>query len=233
MFLKTAMLQLFSLLQKNKFPKHTVQCQTNANSSDPLMEETDIKMTQFEEQIQSEILSNSRIIRSVANASHDLEYFIHLNLVGRYGDESRLASDESAVIADLAVIDNKGIAVARNTTITAPRRFFRIGIAPGIPWTMAKIDPKTGRQMVDEKGKPLWEGYCIDFAAKLAEVMNFDYELILPKVGTFGDRIPGKRNAWDGLVGELIIGVMSMRYIFAFPLVNSIHFRTLISRLQR
>lgn len=206
-FLKTAVTKIFDLLQKNQFTKHHVQCQTNANTSDSLMEESDIKLTKFEEQIQNEILSNTKLIQSIKNASHELEYYIHLTLLGRFGGESKLANNESPAITELAIIDNNGISVPKNISIDAPRRFFRIGIAPAIPWTMEKIDSKTNRQMVDEKGKPLWEGYCIDFAAKLAEVMNFDYELVMPTVGTIGDRVPGKNHTWDGLVGELIIGV--------------------------
>lgn len=59
--------------------------------------------------------------------------------------------------------------------------------------------------MVDNKGKPLWEGYCIDLIQKLSEKMNFDYEIVAPTNGTFGDRNP-KTGKWDGLVGDLVTG---------------------------
>lgn len=59
--------------------------------------------------------------------------------------------------------------------------------------------------MLDSNGKPLWEGFCIDFIETLAEKLNFDYELIDPVKGKFGKRDldTGK---WDGIVGDLVTG---------------------------
>lgn len=34
--------------------------------------------------------------------------------------------------------------------------------------------------------------------------MDFDYELVLPRTGTFGEKRNGK---WDGVVGDLAYGV--------------------------
>lgn len=70
-----------------------------------------------------------------------------------------------------------------------------------------KINPKTSQPLSDDTGKIMWEGYCIDFASKLAEILDFDYELIPTSKGTFGDRIPHMNNTWDGLVGDLMVGV--------------------------
>ncbi|XP_072943228.1 uncharacterized protein Ir8a [Epargyreus clarus] len=84
------------------------------------------------------------------------------------------------------------------------KNFFRIGTSPAVPWTMPKMDPVTGEPMVDEHGNPVYEGYCIDLAAKLAEVMNFDYEIITPKSGTFGKRLPN--GSWDGIINDLMRG---------------------------
>lgn len=61
--------------------------------------------------------------------------------------------------------------------------------------------------MLDEDGNSIWEGYCIDFAKRLSEKLNFDYVLVPAKRGDFGDRIPGLNNTWDGLVGDLMTGV--------------------------
>lgn len=69
------------------------------------------------------------------------------------------------------------------------------------------MDPKTSKPILDDKGNPVWEGYCIDFALKLAEKLDFDYELVPTKVGSFGDRVPHMNNTWDGLVGDLMVGV--------------------------
>lgn len=51
----------------------------------------------------------------------------------------------------------------------------------------------------------MWEGYCIDFAEKLSQKLDFDYVLVPPKSGSFGERITNIR--WDGLVGDLMSGV--------------------------
>ncbi|GBP68824.1 hypothetical protein EVAR_41562_1 [Eumeta japonica] len=59
-----------------------------------------------------------------------------------------------------------------------------------IPWTMPKIDPDTGEPMVNEDGHPVYEGYCIDLIEKISEVLEFDYEIITPKSGTFGRKLP-------------------------------------------
>lgn len=69
------------------------------------------------------------------------------------------------------------------------------------------MNPKTSQPMLDEKGNLQWEGYCIDFAQRLSEKMDFDYVLVPPKTGSFGDRVPGQVNVWDGLVGDLVLGV--------------------------
>lgn len=41
--------------------------------------------------------------------------------------------------------------------------------------------------------------------------MNFDYELVMPRKGTFGKRIGP--NEWDGLVGDLMVGVGVLKVI--------------------
>ncbi|XP_022818807.1 uncharacterized protein LOC111351242 [Spodoptera litura] len=84
------------------------------------------------------------------------------------------------------------------------RMFFRIGTAPAVPWTLMKLDPKTGEQMYNEDGQPLYEGYCIDLIARLSETMSFDYEIVSPKTGDFGKKLPN--GTWDGVVGDLMRG---------------------------
>lgn len=69
------------------------------------------------------------------------------------------------------------------------------------------MNAKTSTPMLDGNGNILWEGYCIDFAKRLSEKMDFDYVLVPPTVGSFGDRVPGMNNTWDGLVGDLTHGV--------------------------
>lgn len=69
------------------------------------------------------------------------------------------------------------------------------------------MDPKLPIPLLDEKGNIIWEGYCIDFAQRLAEKMDFDYVLVPPTNGLYGERVPGLNNTWDGLVGDLVTGV--------------------------
>ncbi|KAM3955104.1 LOW QUALITY PROTEIN: ionotropic receptor 8a [Aphomia sociella] len=80
--------------------------------------------------------------------------------------------------------------------------FFRIGTSIAVPWTLPKIDPETGEPMVNEDGQPVYEGYCIDLIDKLSEVMNFEYEIVTPKSGTFGIKLPN--GTWDGIIGDLV-----------------------------
>ncbi|KAG6459949.1 hypothetical protein O3G_MSEX011706 [Manduca sexta] len=73
-----------------------------------------------------------------------------------------------------------------------------------VPWTLPKLHPDTGEQLVNEEGQPLYEGYCIDLIEKLSEAMNFEYEIVTPKVGGFGKKLPN--GTWDGVVGDLMVG---------------------------
>ncbi|XP_055844793.1 glutamate receptor ionotropic, kainate 3 [Episyrphus balteatus] len=91
-----------------------------------------------------------------------------------------------------------------NATISSAKRFFRIGTAESLPWSYYKTDDKTGELLFDENGKPVWEGYCIDFIEILSKYMNFEYELVPPRSGLFGNRLPN--GSWDGVVGDLVTG---------------------------
>lgn len=70
-------------------------------------------------------------------------------------------------------------------------------IFQAIPWSYQAIDPITGNSY--------WTGYCLDFAHKLSQLMDFDYEIVIPKNGTFGKKRTGGN--WDGVVGDLARGV--------------------------
>ncbi|KAK2580489.1 hypothetical protein KPH14_006227 [Odynerus spinipes] len=98
----------------------------------------------------------------------------------------------------------KKIVEADGTKIQPAKRFFRIGTAQAIPWSVAKIDPATGQIMRDADGNEIWEGYCIDFIQKLSEEMQFDYELVIPMDRSFGEKLPNGQ--WSGLVGDLAKG---------------------------
>nr|XP_033332474.1 ionotropic receptor 25a [Megalopta genalis] len=131
-----------------------------------------------------------------------------------YWSDKRLITYKAEI--DIEVLQNNGIDQLATWTrrskikeldgkkIEPARRFFRIGIAPSVPWTIAKVDPVTGQMMKDENGKEIWEGYCIDFIKKLSEEMQFDYDLVIPEDRQFGKKL--SNGQWDGLIGDLAKG---------------------------
>ncbi|XP_050081416.1 glutamate receptor ionotropic, kainate 2 [Anopheles maculipalpis] len=94
--------------------------------------------------------------------------------------------------------------LAGNETFQPSKRFFRVGTTESIPWAYRKRDSVGNILRNPITGEPIWEGYCIDFLHQLSIVMNFDYDLVSPRNGTFGQRDPDGR--WDGLVGDLVTG---------------------------
>lgn len=121
--------------------------------------------------------------------------------------------DEEGVpgnLLDIAAIDHHQVYSFQRQVLKPTKRFLRIGVTESVPWTYAKRDPVTDETVLDKDGNPMWEGYCIDFVQKLSEVMEFDYELVTPKRGTFGERrrtgSTVADNSWDGLVGDLMTG---------------------------
>lgn len=108
---------------------------------------------------------------------------------------------------EIATIDGSVLRATTAESIKATRRFYRVGVTESIPWTYVRRDLRTGETVLDHEGKPVWEGYCIDFIEKMAEFLDFDYELVTPRRGTFGTRMPD--SSWDGLVGDLMTGVLS------------------------
>jgi ionotropic glutamate receptor len=73
-----------------------------------------------------------------------------------------------------------------------------------VPWTIKKKNPMTNEYMKNPDGTFVWEGYCIELIEKLANMMEFDYDLVIPEDGDFGVRVNG---IWNGLVGDLAKGV--------------------------
>lgn len=88
--------------------------------------------------------------------------------------------------------------------LQSPRRHFRIGTAYSMPWSYYKLDSLTKEPMKDEKGNPIWEGYCIDMIERMSQVMDFDYDLIEPKSKSMGARTEDGK--WNGLIGDLVSG---------------------------
>lgn len=115
-------------------------------------------------------------------------------------------NENSSKIEHTAVFDRNGLKPINNVPVrTSPKRFFRIGIVEGVPWSYRKRDPISKRVMLNENNQPIYEGYCIDFINALADAMKFSYELVLPTSGLFGEKLADGRS-FDGVVGDLIEG---------------------------
>ncbi|KNC31398.1 hypothetical protein FF38_07217 [Lucilia cuprina] len=117
-------------------------------------------------------------------------------------------SSEHDAVTDLANWQN-GELKKLIPAIPPAKRFFRIGTTEAIPWSYHRRDEKTGEKILDSNGKPIWEGFCIDFIETLAEKLNFEYDLIDPVKGKFGKRDP-ETGTWDGIVGDLVSGETDM-----------------------
>lgn len=246
-FMKELFTKLVVVLRSFNFEQHTIDCANvlGANSTE-LTSDASKGPTPFETSLM-ESVSTSRILQMYPNSTYNIEYFLNVMVFGRDGNNLPLMPDETPVLTELATIDNVDIRATPNVSVTAPRRFFRIGISAvsltyhkmkyhaklmtffrhskillpimptklvpilnnfqALPWSYIKLDSKTSMPLRDENGNEIWEGYCIDFAAELAKKLDFDYVLVTPKKGTFGDRVVGMNNTWDGLVGDLMTGV--------------------------
>lgn len=65
----------------------------------------------------------------------------------------------------------------------------------------------------------IWQGYCVDFAHRLSEKLDFDYVLVPAKTGGSGERIPGLNNTWDGLVHDLMTAVRNLGRLWIQSLI--------------
>ncbi|KAH8272725.1 hypothetical protein KR026_006521, partial [Drosophila bipectinata] len=113
-------------------------------------------------------------------------------------------SSEHEAKTDLAAWSSVGTLRLLNETISPARRFFRIGTAESIPWSYLKRNERTGELVRDRNGVPVWEGYCIDFIIRLAQKLNFEYEIVAPQTGHMGE--VDDHGEWDGVVGDLVRG---------------------------
>lgn len=105
--------------------------------------------------------------------------------------------------ASVATIKNGVVNAISGESIRPTRRYFRVGIVEASPWSYIVRD-KYGKVMLDDNHEPIWDGYCIEFARKLADRMEYDFEFVVPKTGQFGRKY--SEDKWDGLIGDLYTG---------------------------
>ncbi|XP_046615060.1 uncharacterized protein LOC124302692 [Neodiprion virginianus] len=138
------------------------------------------------------------------STNHTFEYLPDRNLI-TYRAEIELKTLTQGRLQKVGEWNRQHkITTDKGMEITPARRFFRIGTAQMIPWSYVKKNVETQQPVLDDEGKEVWEGYCIDLMKKLAETMDFDYELVIPSSGGFGERLPNGK--WTGIVGDLLRG---------------------------
>ena len=87
-------------------------------------------------------------------------------------------------------------------------RYFRIGMSVSIPWLYPLTDPDTKKIKKDEEGNIIYVGYCRDLLTKIAEKLNFEYDIVVTKEDRPGYEY-GKKledGSWSGMIGDLARG---------------------------
>ncbi|CAD1477130.1 unnamed protein product [Heterotrigona itama] len=144
---------------------------------------------------------NKNLIAKLGN-NDTFEYWSEKGMI-TYKAEIELETVENGPPEPLATWTRHSKIKETDKKIKPAKRFFRIGTTPSVPWTVPKVDAD-GNVMKDVNGRDLWSGYCVDFVEKLSEVMDFDYDLVIPADRQFGKRLPNGQ--WDGLIGDLAKG---------------------------
>uniref|UniRef100_A0A182V0A2 Ionotropic glutamate receptor L-glutamate and glycine-binding domain-containing protein n=1 Tax=Anopheles merus TaxID=30066 RepID=A0A182V0A2_ANOME len=129
---------------------------------------------------------------------------LNLSIISQPANQNTTSAAQPPPAATIGNVAKGQIVLVKNESLQPSKRFFRVGTTESIPWAYRKRDPNGNILRNSATGEPIWEGYCIDFLHQLSVVMNFDYDLVSPRNGTFGLRdADGK---WDGLVGDLVVG---------------------------
>ncbi|XP_023248362.1 uncharacterized protein LOC106639596 [Copidosoma floridanum] len=177
-------LQSANLLQEPQTGQCNTKNATGASTNGTLLE--------FDKKLMAKIANNDTF-----------EYVKKRNLIA-YKAEADLKVLSNGKLETNGTWDREhGIEALPNRTIQAARRYFRIGTTESIPWTIKKLDPETGEPLRKSDGSYQLDGYCIDLIDKLASMMDFDYDIVVPEDGDFGQKIDG---VWTGLVGDLAKG---------------------------
>lgn len=119
--------KLVVVLRSESFKTYTLDCSVLVNGTLDISTLT-TEPTKFETKL-IEAVTESTILQFYQNSTYNLEYFLKIMVYGRDGSDLKLPTDESPVLTELAIIDNSAFTLTPNTTLKAPRRFFRIGVA--------------------------------------------------------------------------------------------------------
>ena len=73
----------------------------------------------------------------------------------------------------------------------------------------------------EEDGTISYEGFCIDLFEHLAKMLHFTYEIYLSPDGQYGGIT--ENGTWNGMMGELVNKVSTLRDISLVRLVKAAH----------
>lgn len=127
-----------------------------------------------------------------------------LRIWQKWSFDVRRSLNGSSTIETVATVGRDGVKMSGTSTIAKSKRFFRIGVTESLPYIYYKREPLTNEIIYDASKKPVYEGYCIDLINQLSRRLNFDYELVEPSSGKFGERQSDGK--FDGLVGQMVRG---------------------------
>lgn len=118
-----------TVLRVDSFKPYTLDCSTLLNgTSDSGAAAPQNEPNAFETRM-SEAFSSAPLIQMYPNSTFKVEYFLKMMVFGRDGNNLLLPPDESPILTELAMVDNTAFNIKPNVTLSAPRRFFRIGVA--------------------------------------------------------------------------------------------------------
>lgn len=126
-YLAEAFGKIIDVLRKSNFESMAIDCSTAMNGTDLATVSKPASIIKFEETF-NEHVATSRLLQMYKNSTNIIEYYLKVSVFGRDGNEMAIVSDESPVLTELAMIDNSEFSLTPNVSLTAPRRFFRIGI---------------------------------------------------------------------------------------------------------
>lgn len=126
-YLAEAFAKIIDVLRKRNFESNAIDCSTASNGTDLATVSKPASIIKFEEAF-NEHVATTRLLQMYKNSTNIIEYYLKVSVFGRDGNEMAIVSDESPVLTELAKIDNSEFILTPNVSLTAPKRFFRIGI---------------------------------------------------------------------------------------------------------
>lgn len=126
-YLAEALGKIIDVLRKNNFESNAIDCSTSMIGTDRATVSKPASIIKFEETL-NEYVATTSMLQMYKNSTNSIEYYLKVSVFGRDGNEMPIVSDESPVLTELAMIDNSQFSLTPNVSLTAPRRFFRIGI---------------------------------------------------------------------------------------------------------